>query len=64
MDPVDGGMAPVDEAVRRYTEAGLTDVTVVAHPDARHEMFNETNRTEVVAGATSWFEERLQPSGE
>ncbi|MTD12525.1 alpha/beta fold hydrolase [Nakamurella sp. YIM 132087] len=59
MDPVNGGMALVDELVRRYRERGLTDVTLVSYPDARHEVFNETNRDEVVAGVIDWLDARL-----
>jgi alpha-beta hydrolase superfamily lysophospholipase len=59
MDPVNHGMAHVEELVRRYEAAGLEDVTLVAYPDARHEVFNETNRDEVVAGLVAWLAERL-----
>ena len=54
-DPVNGGMALVNELVRRYRAAGLTDVTLVSYPRARHEVFNETNRDEVVAGVIAWL---------
>jgi alpha-beta hydrolase superfamily lysophospholipase len=59
MDPVNGGMALVDELVRRYEAAGLQDVTVVSYPEARHEVFNETNRDEVVAGVVAWLDRVL-----
>ena len=59
MDPVNGGMALVNELVRRYEEAGLEDVTLVSYPDARHEVFNETNRGEVVAGVVAWLDRVL-----
>ncbi|MCW2621067.1 MAG: Alpha/beta hydrolase [Frankiales bacterium] len=59
MDPVNGAMALVNELVRRYEEAGLEDVTLVGYPEARHEVFNETNRDEVVAGVVAWLGERL-----
>lgn len=55
-DPVNGGGALVTELVRRYEEAGLTDVTFVTWPEARHEVFNETNRDEVVAGLPAWLD--------
>jgi alpha-beta hydrolase superfamily lysophospholipase len=55
-DPVNGGLALVNELVRRYEAAGLTDVTLVTWPGARHEVFNETNRDEVVAGMLAWIE--------
>ena len=59
MDPVNGGMALVNELVRRYEEAGLDDVTLVSYPEARHEVFNETNRNEVFAGVIAWLDEKL-----
>jgi alpha-beta hydrolase superfamily lysophospholipase len=59
MDPVNGGLALVNELVRRYEEAGLDDVTLVTYPDARHEVFNETNRDEVVAGVIAWLDRAL-----
>jgi alpha-beta hydrolase superfamily lysophospholipase len=55
-DPVNGGGALVDELVRRYEAAGLTDVTFVSWPGARHEVFNESNRDEVVAGVLAWLD--------
>ncbi|MEO5710424.1 MAG: alpha/beta hydrolase [Nocardioidaceae bacterium] len=59
MDPVNGGMVLADELVRRYEAAGLEDVTLVSYPDARHEVFNETNRAEVVAGVIAWLDAEL-----
>jgi alpha-beta hydrolase superfamily lysophospholipase len=41
--------------VARYTEAGL-DVTARYYVDGRHEMFNETNRDEVVANLIGWLD--------
>jgi alpha-beta hydrolase superfamily lysophospholipase len=55
-DPVNGGLVLVNELVRRYEEAGLTDVTLVTWPGARHEVFNETNRDEVIAGMLAWLD--------
>jgi alpha-beta hydrolase superfamily lysophospholipase len=58
-DPVNGGLALVDELIRRYEHAGLEDVTLVTYPQARHEVFNETNRAEVVAGVLAWLDRVL-----
>jgi alpha-beta hydrolase superfamily lysophospholipase len=38
----------------RLTAAGLTDVTVVTYPEARHEILNETNSDEVIASLITW----------
>lgn len=59
MDPVNGQLALVNELVRRYEAAGLTDVTLVSYPAARHEVFNETNREEVFAGLVAWLDSKL-----
>ncbi len=53
MDPVNGQLAVVRELARRYEAAGLRDVT---YPGARHEVFNEINRDEVVAGILAWLD--------
>ena len=59
MDPVNGQLALVHPLIQRYADAGLTDVTLKTYPGARHEIFNETNRDEVVADLTTWLAGRL-----
>jgi alpha-beta hydrolase superfamily lysophospholipase len=59
-DPANGQLALVNALVARYEAAGLTDVTFVAYPGARHEVFNETNRDEVEAGLLAWLD-RVAP---
>ena len=61
MDPVNGQLALVTALVDRYTSAGLTDVTLKIYPQARHEVFNETNRDEVVADLLTWLDRKLGP---
>ncbi|MFC4948871.1 alpha/beta fold hydrolase [Pseudonocardia sp. GCM10023141] len=56
-DPVNGQLALVNALVDRYQVAGLTDITLVTYPDARHEIFNETNRAEVEAGLIAWLDQ-------
>jgi alpha-beta hydrolase superfamily lysophospholipase len=56
MDPVNAGLALLHPLVQRYRDAGLTDVTVHIYPGARHEIFNETNRGEVVADLLQWLD--------
>ena len=60
-DPVNGQLALVGALVDRLTAAGLTDVTLHVWPDARHEIFNETNRDEVVADLVAWLD-RVAPA--
>jgi alpha-beta hydrolase superfamily lysophospholipase len=54
-DPIHANLAWLDKLVARYTEAGL-DVTTRYYVDGRHEMFNETNRDEVVANLIAWLD--------
>ena len=58
-DPVNGGLALVEPLLLRLQGAGLTDVTLRTWPDARHEIFNETNREEVVGDVVAWLRERV-----
>jgi alpha-beta hydrolase superfamily lysophospholipase len=55
-DPVNGQLVLVNAMVERYKAAGLTDITLHTYPGARHEVFNETNRAEVVAELLAWLD--------
>jgi alpha-beta hydrolase superfamily lysophospholipase len=58
-DPL-GGPRSVELLAKAYRErGGLTDVTVKVYPGARHEVFNETNRDEVVADLVAWLDGHL-----
>ncbi|RLV48185.1 alpha/beta hydrolase [Nocardioides mangrovicus] len=59
LDPVNAQLTVVRPLVERLEAAGLEDVTFVTYPEARHEIFNETNRSEVVAGIVAWLGDRL-----
>jgi alpha-beta hydrolase superfamily lysophospholipase len=59
MDPVNGQLALVHGLVQRLEGAGLTDVTLRTYPGARHEVFNETNREEVVGDLVGWLKTRV-----
>lgn len=54
-DPVNAGLVWLDKLVQRYRDAGL-DVTARYYEEGRHEMFNETNRDEVVAELVAWLD--------
>lgn len=41
------------------TRGGQSDVTVIVYPDARHEVFNETNKEQVLDDVISWLSERV-----
>jgi len=57
-DPLSRG-----DGLRRLAEAyrahGVRDVTLKVYPEARHEILNETNRTEVYADLVTWLTDRL-----
>lgn len=56
-----GGEESVTRLAAAYAErSGLTDVTVQVYLDARHEVFNETNRDEVVGDLLGWLGSRLR----
>lgn len=61
-DPLNGQLALVQVLVDRLREAGVQDVTLRAYPGARHEVFNETNRDEVVRDLLAWLD-RVVPAG-
>jgi alpha-beta hydrolase superfamily lysophospholipase/GNAT superfamily N-acetyltransferase len=56
-DPVNGGMVLANALQQRY-DAALDDVTLIAYPGARHEVFNETNRDQVEADVVAWIAAR------
>lgn len=58
-DPV-GGPRSVHRLADEYrTRSGLTDVTTLVYPDARHEIFNELQQDEVRADVLSWLDARI-----
>jgi alpha-beta hydrolase superfamily lysophospholipase len=63
-DPVNGGLTLLTPLTERYEAAGLTDITVRIYPGARHEIFNETNRDEVIAELISWLDRVVAGSGQ
>lgn len=55
-DPLAGDGSLIEALGQRYREAGIADVTVRLFPEARHEIFNETNRDEVTAFVVDWLD--------
>ncbi|MFJ4076075.1 alpha/beta hydrolase [Curtobacterium sp. NPDC089991] len=52
-----GGPRSVERLARAYRRRGrLSDVTVQVYEGARHEVYNETNRDEVVADLVAWLD--------
>ena len=42
-----------------YKRAGLTDLELIVYEGGRHEVFNETNKDEVMADLVEWLNERV-----
>ncbi|WP_233265676.1 alpha/beta fold hydrolase [Leifsonia sp. AG29] len=62
-DPL-GGEASARKLERAYrVRSGLSDVTAIVYPGARHEVYNETNRAEVFADLTAWLDARFASRG-
>ena len=63
LDPVGGADAvQVTALAQLFTERGLP-VEQHVYPEARHEVFNETNRDEVVGDLLAWLERTVSPVG-
>jgi alpha-beta hydrolase superfamily lysophospholipase len=55
-----GGTESAELLAQSYlTRSGLSDVELIVYTDARHEIFNETNREEVFADTIAWLTDRL-----
>jgi alpha-beta hydrolase superfamily lysophospholipase len=54
-DPV-GGAKGLTRLFEAYREAGLVRARLKLYPEGRHEMFNETNRDEVIADLIAWLQ--------
>lgn len=55
-----GGRRSAERLARAYrNRAGIRDVTVRVYDGARHEVYNETNRDEVVADLVAWIEQHV-----
>jgi alpha-beta hydrolase superfamily lysophospholipase len=58
-DPL-GGERSVEKLASAYiASSGFTDVTAIVYPGAQHEVFNETNRDEVVHDVLAWLDARI-----
>ncbi|HEU4848799.1 MAG TPA: alpha/beta hydrolase [Terrimesophilobacter sp.] len=55
-----GGTKSAELLAESYLKrGGLTDVELIVYTDARHEIFNETNKDEVVADTLAWLADRV-----
>lgn len=61
-DDILGGRRSAERLADAYRRRSrLTDVELEVYPEARHEVFNELNRAEVVARVVSWLDARFAP---
>lgn len=60
-DPVSANTKSLSQLLSAYERAGLTGVTSRFYPDARHELFNETNREEVTRDLLGWLDGVVRP---
>lgn len=58
-----GGTTSAELLAESYLKrSGLSDVELIIYTDARHEVFNETNATEVMTDTIEWIDDRLASS--
>lgn len=58
-DPVGGAISVHKLADDYRNRSGLTDVTTLVYPDARHEVFNELQQGEVRADVLAWLDKHF-----
>ncbi|MBU1587751.1 MAG: alpha/beta hydrolase [Actinobacteria bacterium] len=55
-----GGEKSIAKLAAAYVNRSkLSDVTAIVYPEARHEIFNETNRDEVIGDLVSWLDAHI-----
>lgn len=54
-DPVNANLAWFDPLVQRLRTVGFSDLSTHVYGGARHEVFNETNREEVISNLIAWM---------
>lgn len=58
-DPVSGNTRQLEPWIADYRAAGLLNLAHKFYPEARHELFNETNRDEVTADLIGWLDQAV-----
>lgn len=59
-DPMSFGICAVEIVAEGYHSiAELADVTLIRYPGARHEVYNEINKEEVMGDLINWLHERF-----
>lgn len=62
LDPINNRLAWLGVLTERFRAAGLTEVIVKSYPEARHEVLNETNRSDVIKDILNWLESTVLAS--
>ncbi len=57
-DPVHGEQKDINRMLQAFYDQGVKHIEVKWYPGGRHEMFNETNREEVIADLIAWLAKR------
>src|SRR5262249_20698406 len=60
-DPVSGNTRQLEAWLADYRAAGFSKLEHHFYPEARHELFNETNRDEVTKDLLAWLNQLLDP---
>lgn len=60
-DPVSGNTRQLGPWMADYRAAGLVNLTHKFYPEARHELFNESNREEVTTNLIGWLDHVIVP---
>ena len=58
-DPVGGYGDQVDTAYKAFCKAGLKDVSMKLYEGGRHEMLNESNKSQVMNDILNWIESKI-----
>src|SRR5262249_23756419 len=61
---VSAGTRQLEPMLEAYRAAGLTNLEHRIYPDARHELFNETNRDEVTRDLIAWLDRVVRTTSE
>ncbi|MFD1715209.1 alpha/beta hydrolase [Amnibacterium flavum] len=59
-DPLGGEKSAVKLAQAYIERGGLRDVEAIVYPEARHEVFNELNKDDVIADLIRWIDARVE----
>ena len=55
-DPIHRKGAGISAMIKKYKQVGLEEVRVEMYPGARHELFNELNKSQVIDDLVKWME--------